>query len=83
MLQGTVKLFSREKGWGFIVPDGGGTDVFVHARNLHGVEIANNMRVGFVAKETRKGRRATSVIVLTPDVGAGVTSADCQALRGV
>jgi CspA family cold shock protein len=68
MMYGTVKSFKPERGWGFIIPDGGGRDIFVHARELNGMTLAQGQRVGFLVKSNgSKGDRAINVIVLLGD----------------
>lgn len=71
MVQGTVKWFSPEKGYGFITPDQGGKDVFVHASALEtspGMEgqtsLAENQRIEFEVSQGDKGPQATDVHVL-------------------
>lgn len=50
-LTGTVKRWDDQKGFGFIVPDGGGPDVFVHVRELDGDKLVNGTAVVFEAMQ--------------------------------
>ena len=64
MTQGTVKWFNSEKGFGFIAPDGGGADVFVHYSNLAGDgyrSLDDNQRVEFDVVAGKKGPQAEQV----------------------
>lgn len=59
MLTGTVKWFNASKGYGFIAPDGGGKDVFVHVSAVERsglAALADEQRVGFELTEGRDGR---------------------------
>jgi cold shock protein len=67
MILGTVKSFNHQKGWGFIQPDEGGADIFVHAKALNGLVIHTGQRVGCNTTMAKKGLRAVSVIVLLGD----------------
>ena len=58
-MNGTVKFFNSAKGFGFVTPDEGGKDVFVHATALEaaGISMLNEGdRVSFVLEDDRKGR---------------------------
>ena len=63
MPQGTVKWFNDEKGFGFILSDDGGKDLFVHRSNVDTPtqSLADNQRVEFEVQEGRKGPEAASV----------------------
>jgi len=64
MINGTVKFFNDEKGFGFIAPDDGGKDVFVHANGLNGTTLNEGDKVSFEVEEGRKGPNAVNVTVL-------------------
>ena len=63
-MQGTVKWFNSEKGFGFIAPDEGGADVFVHysAIESNGYRsLEENQRVEFNITQGQKGPQADAV----------------------
>jgi cold shock protein len=65
-INGIVKFFVKEKGYGFITPEYGGKDVFVHSSDVEaGLDLSEQQHVSFVlAKSDRKkgdGMKATLV----------------------
>ena len=60
MQQGKVKFFNETKGFGFITPDDGSQDVFVHATGLID-KIRENDRVSYEVQDGKKGLNAVQV----------------------
>ena len=64
MTQGIVKWFNNEKGFGFITPESGGNDVFVHHTAIQGSgykSLAEGERVSFEVTRGPKGDQASNV----------------------
>lgn len=65
MPRGKVKWFSIEKGYGFIRPDDGGTDVFIHRNNIEGLGWGEGLREGedveYELERTTKGLNAQNL----------------------
>jgi CspA family cold shock protein len=58
MMEGKVKFFNDQKGFGFVMPDGGGGDVYMHASALRrsGVQVLEpEQRIRFCTRQGNKG----------------------------
>jgi CspA family cold shock protein len=67
MPTGTVKWFSDEKGFGFITPDDGAKDLFVHHTGINGEgfrTLREGARVSYEAEDGDKGPKAVNVSIL-------------------
>lgn len=61
MKKGKVKFFNAGKGFGFITPDDGSKDVFVHANDTGGVQLSDGDAVEFEVVDGKKGPQASNV----------------------
>ena len=69
LVNGSVKWFNSEKGFGFIEQENGGNDVFVHYRNINStgygrVSLEEGQKVSFVVTNGEKGLQAENVTAL-------------------
>ncbi len=65
MANGTVKWFNDSKGYGFITPEDGSKDVFVHHSSIQGEgykSLAEGAKVEYEPREGAKGPEATNVV---------------------
>jgi cold shock protein len=63
MQKGTVKFYNDQKGFGFIQPDGGGKDVFVHATALERAGMRGLVEGQKVSFDAQEGRRTGKIAV--------------------
>ncbi|MBA2657073.1 MAG: cold-shock protein [Tatlockia sp.] len=67
MASGEVKWFNNAKGWGFIMPAGGGEDIFVHFSAIQGTgykTLAPGQQVSFDLEKGDRGLHASNVVAL-------------------
>lgn len=66
--QGTVKFFNGDKGYGFIKPDGGGADIFVHVTAVQqaGLKtLAEGQKISFEIEPDKKGKGPKAINLVT------------------
>jgi CspA family cold shock protein len=64
MTIGTVKFFNSDKGFGFVSPEGGGKDVFVHATAVEAAgmrSLSEGQRISFDTQPDAKGSKAVNL----------------------
>ena len=63
MTTGTVKFFNESKGYGFIAPDGGGNDAFVHISDVERAGMSSlreNQRISYDLKQDPRGKMSAT-----------------------
>ena len=76
---GTVKFFNEQKGYGFIAPEGGGNDAFVHITAVERAgmnTLRENQRVSYDLEEDRRGKMAATNLRDASDAGAAGSDGD-------
>ena len=82
MTTGTVKFFNESKGYGFIAPDEGGNDAFVHisaVENSGMRTLRENQRVSYELQEDRRGKMAAVNLKSAEDAAASDQAGEPQA----
>lgn len=78
MTTGTVKFFNESKGYGFIAPDGGGNDAFVHISDVESSgmrSLRENQRINYDLKQDNRGKMsATNLKAVDGDASAEPTN---------
>lgn len=67
MQTGTVARFNKIKGYGFITPDNGGDEVFVHFSEIQSEgykELQEGQRINYLLKQGERGEFATQVTII-------------------
>jgi CspA family cold shock protein len=67
MATGEVKWFNNAKGWGFIIPEGGGEDIFVHFSSIDGTgykTLTAGQNVNFQVEKGNRGLHASNVTAI-------------------
>lgn len=63
-MTGKVKFFNGSKGYGFITNDETGSDIFVHATALNGIQLNEGDKVSYDQEDGKKGMIAVNVVLL-------------------
>ncbi|NKB46600.1 MAG: cold shock domain protein CspD [Legionellales bacterium] len=66
MATGTVKWFNNAKGWGFILPEEGGEDIFVHYSSVEGTGFKKLTAGQAVSFKVEKGQRGLHAVKVEP-----------------
>jgi arsenate reductase len=77
MASGTIKYFNSAKGFGFIVPDGGGGDVFVHATAIEQAglpPLVEGQRLTYDMEPDPKGAKAVNLVLTAADGSTALSS---------
>jgi CspA family cold shock protein len=76
VVEGQVKWFDPSKGFGFVVPDGGGPDILLHAnvlRNFGQGSVADGSRIALSVQDTPRGKQAVEVLSIEPPAENGTS----------
>ena len=79
MTTGTVKFFNENKGYGFIAPDGGGNDAFVHITAVERAgmrSLRENQRVSYDLQQDNRGKMSAVNITAADDEAPSAAASD-------